>query len=61
MRVRVASVSPSMERWGIARLAWPARCWTSRLPPASEALQAARGMKVRRPEGEEQPVRPRDD
>ena len=41
------------------RLAWPAGCCTSRRdPPASEALQAARVMKVRRPEWEEHPAKP---
>ena len=43
----------------MARLACPASCCTSRKdPPASETLRAARVMKVRRPECEEQPAKP---
>ena len=61
MSSRLASESPSMERWVRLRLAWPASCWTSRKePPASATLRAARVMQVRRPECEEPPMRPSD-
>jgi hypothetical protein len=54
-RVRLASVSPSMSRCVMARLVWPASAWTSRrLPPTCETVRAARVMKVRRPECDEQ-------
>src|SRR6476659_4499541 len=40
----------------MARLVWPARsCTSRRLPPTWETLRAARVMKVRRPECDEQP------
>src|SRR5438874_9657963 len=40
----------------MARLVWPASsCTSRRLPPTCETLRAARVMKVRRPECDEQP------
>src|SRR3989442_12334699 len=40
----------------MARLVWPASsCTSCRLPPTWETLRAARVMKVRRPECDEQP------
>src|SRR6266850_641217 len=44
--LRLASVSPSMYRWVIARLVCPASSWTSRrLPPTCETLRPARGLQ----------------
>src|SRR5215813_13399945 len=54
--LRLASVSPSMYRWVIARLVWPASsCTSRRLPPTWETRRAARVIKVRRPECDEHP------
>jgi hypothetical protein len=56
MSVRVASVSPSMERYIRARLVGPASsCTSRRLPPTCETVRAARVMKVRHPECDEHP------
>ena len=48
--VRLAAVSPSMERCVMARLGGPARsCTSRRLPPICETVRAAQVMTVRRP------------
>ena len=55
-RVRLAAVSPSMERGVMARLGGPARsCTSRRLPPPCETVRAARVMHVRRPACDAQP------
>jgi len=55
-RVRLAAVSPSMERCVMARLGGPARsCTFRRLPPTCETVGAAQGMNARRPACDAQP------
>ncbi len=54
--VRLAAVSPSMERCVMARLGGPARsCTSRRLPPTCETVRAAQAMNVRRPACDAQP------
>ena len=55
-RVRLAAVSPSMERCVMARLGGPASsCTSRRLPPTCETVRAAQAMNVRRPACDAQP------